>query len=154
MALHQTPKHSVMMGTTVRVTCPASSGKPIQQEQRNKGTSKPYLKAHVRDEDVSIGSHQGHSVKPATQGGHCTLRVMKKCKQTWCLTSTETIRLIRDGEKGEERIWRWGKGEIIYYTVTTRMTLALRWVAMPESHFNVSLIVRDSHNTVSTDHNF
>ena len=24
-----------------------------------------------------------------------------KSNQTWCLTSTETIRLIRDGEKGE-----------------------------------------------------
>ena len=24
-------------------------------------------------------------------------------KQTWCLTSTETVRLIRDGEKG---VWR------------------------------------------------
>ena len=29
------------------------------------------------------------------------------------------------------------------YTVTTRMTSALRWAAMPESHFNVPLIVRD-----------
>ena len=29
------------------------------------------------------------------------------------------------------------------YTVTTRMTSALRWAAMRPSHFNVSLIVRD-----------
>ena len=48
---------------------------------------------------------------------------------TWCLTSTETIRLIRDGEKGEG-VWRWGKteGEYIYtyhYTVTTRMLVKL-----------------------------
>ena len=49
-----------------------------------------------------------------------------------CLTSTETIRLIRDGEKGEggKEV---RKREIIYtyhYTVTTRMTSALRWAAM------------------------
>ena len=44
---------------------------------------------------------------------------------------TETTRLIRDGEKGEG-VWRWGKRESIYTyrnTVTTRMTLALRWAA-------------------------
>ena len=43
---------------------------------------------------------------------------------------THTIRLIRDRGK---RVWRWGKREIIYtyrYTVTTRMTPALRWAAM------------------------
>ena len=28
-------------------------------------------------------------------------------KQTWCLTSTETIRLIRDGEMGDKGVWRW-----------------------------------------------
>ena len=44
------------------------------------------------------------------------------------LNITETIRLIRDGEKG---VLRWGKREITYcYTVTTRMTPALRWAAM------------------------
>ena len=39
----------------------------------------------------------------------------------------ETMRFIRDG------VWRWGKREIIYtchYTVTTRMTPALRWATM------------------------
>ena len=48
--------------------------------------------------------------------------------------STETIRLIRDGEKGEggmvvgeER----DVGEEVYrYTVSTRMTRALKWAAM------------------------
>ena len=33
-------------------------------------------------------------------------------KSTWCLTSTETIRLIRDGEKG---VWRWGRGRLYIY---------------------------------------
>ena len=46
--------------------------------------------------------------------------------------STETIRLIRDGENGGKGVWRWGKREIIYlsYTATTRMIPALRWAAM------------------------
>ena len=30
-------------------------------------------------------------------------------KYTWCLTSTETIRLIRDGAKGGKGVWRWGE---------------------------------------------
>ena len=49
-------------------------------------------------------------------------------KKTWRLTSIETIRLIRDGEKGRRR----EKREIIYnrYTVTTKMTPALRWAAI------------------------
>ena len=41
--------------------------------------------------------------------------------------------LIRDGENGGKGVWRWGEREIIYtyrYTVTTRMTSALRWAAM------------------------
>ena len=44
--------------------------------------------------------------------------------------STETMRHIRDGEKG---VRRWGERKITYtyhYTVTTRMTSALRWAAM------------------------
>ena len=58
--------------------------------------------------------------------------------------STETIRLIRDGENGGKGVWRWGKRGSIYthrYTVTTRMTCVK--MGSDESHFNVSLIVRD-----------
>ena len=51
--------------------------------------------------------------------------------------STETIRLIRDGEKGGggwgEGMGGGGRRGILYtyrYTVTTRMIPALRWVAM------------------------
>ena len=43
---------------------------------------------------------------------------------------TETIRLIRDRERGG------GVMVILYayrYTVTTRMTTALRWAAMPRA---------------------
>ena len=37
--------------------------------------------------------------------------VQLNSKQTWCLTSAETIKLIRDGEKGVgvEGVWRWGE---------------------------------------------
>ena len=63
------------------------------------------------------------------------------------------MRFIRDGEKGGgEGVWWWREREIIYlslhtrthtgYTVTTRMTPALRWAAK-RNRFNVSLIVRD-----------
>ena len=43
----------------------------------------------------------------------------------------ETIRLIRDGEKGEG-VWGGGRGRLYTYrfTVTTRMTPALRWAMM------------------------
>ena len=47
--------------------------------------------------------------------------------------STETVRLIRDGEKGGGGMEGGGKREIIYtyrYTVTTRMIPPLRWAAM------------------------
>ena len=62
-----------------------------------------------------------------------------RSKSTCYLTSTETIRLIRDGEKVGGRGGRgYGGGggwerEIMYtcrYTVTTRMTPALRRAAM------------------------
>ena len=48
------------------------------------------------------------------------------------LTSTETIRLIRDGEKGEGGKELGGRGRLYAYryTVTTRMTSALRWATM------------------------
>ena len=41
-------------------------------------------------------------------------------------------RFIRDVENGGNGVWRWGKREIntYRYTVTTRMTPALRWAAM------------------------
>ena len=65
-------------------------------------------------------------------GYHRNARRMKVSK-IWCLTSTETIRFIRDGENGAKGVWRWGEREIMYlyrYAVTTRMTSALRWAAV------------------------
>ena len=40
--------------------------------------------------------------------------------------------LIRDGGKGGKGVWRWGRGRLdtYRYTVTTKMTSALRWAVM------------------------
>ena len=60
----------------------------------------------------------------------------KVSKQTWCLMSTETIRLIRDGVNG---LWRWGKREIIYLSLHChhQNDFCIK-VGSGESHFNVS----------------
>ena len=59
--------------------------------------------------------------------------------------STETVRLIRDGEKGGgEGVWRWGKREIIYLSLHCHhQNDSCIQMGGDESHFNVSLIVRD-----------
>ena len=68
---------------------------------------------------------------------------------TWCLTSTETIRLIRDREKG---VWRWEEEKYFCdYTVTTRMTFALRWAVM-RAILMFHNCEGQSRKTVSTDH--
>ena len=74
------------------------------------------------------------------------------CKEAWCLTSTETIRLIRDGEKG---VWRWGKREIIYLSLHCQhQNYFCIKMGSDESHFNVSVGSEgQSHKTVSTNHN-
>ena len=55
--------------------------------------------------------------------------------------STKTTRLIRDGEKG---LWRWEKREIIYLSphYHHQNCFCIK-VGSDESHFHVSLIVRD-----------
>ena len=68
------------------------------------------------------------------------------------------MRLIRVGEKGGggDGVWRWGKREIMYLSLHCHHhnDFCIRW-GSEESHFNVSLIVRDKvTKTVSTDHNF
>ena len=60
------------------------------------------------------------------------------------MTSTETIRLIRDGEKGEKEVWRWGKREIIYLSLHYhQQNDSCNRMGSDESHSFVSLIVRD-----------
>ena len=71
------------------------------------------------------------------------------------------MRLIRDGETGwgggGQGVWRWGKREIIYLSLHChhQNDFCMK-VGSDESHFNVSLDVRDKKvtKTVSTDHNF
>ena len=60
-------------------------------------------------------------------------------KETWCLTSTETIRLIRDGEKEGKGEWRSGKSETIYLSLHChhQNDFCIK-VGNDESHFNVS----------------
>ena len=65
-------------------------------------------------------------------------------KQTWCLTSTETIRLIRDGEKGEG--YGGGvRGRLYTYRYKRRHNQNDSCIktGSDESHFNVSVIVRN-----------
>ena len=74
--------------------------------------------------------------------------------------STEIIRLTRDGEKRGKRVWRWrggGGGEIIYLSLHCHhQNDTCIKMGSDESHFNVSLIVRDkvTNKTVPTDHTF
>ena len=58
------------------------------------------------------------------------------------------------GER-EEGLWRWGRGRLYTYryTVTTRITSALRWAAM-RAILMFSNCEGQSHKTVSTNHNF
>ena len=71
------------------------------------------------------------------------------------LNVTETIRLIRDGEKGVRGYGGGGRGRLYTYryTVTTRMTPALRCTATRAilMFYNCE---GQSHKTMSTDYNF
>ena len=54
-------------------------------------------------------------------------------------------------------VWRFGKREIIYLSLHChRQNDSCIKMGSDESHFNVSVIVRDTvtNKTVSTDHNF
>ena len=57
---------------------------------------------------------------------------------------TETTRLIRDGEKGWDGVWRWRKREITYLSLHChhQNDFCIK-MGSDESHFNVSLIVGD-----------
>ena len=58
--------------------------------------------------------------------------------------STETTRLIGDGENGGKGVWRCGKRESIYLSLHCHhQNDSCIKVGSDESHFNISLIVRD-----------
>ena len=82
---------------------------------------------------------------------------VKEVSKTWCLTSTETTRLISDGEIEGKGVWRWREKEIIYLTRPCHhQNDSCIKMGSDESHFNVSLIEGDkvTNKTVSTDHIF
>ena len=69
--------------------------------------------------------------------------------------STETIRLIRDGEKRWKGVWMGRKREIIYLSLHChhQNDFCIK-TGSDESHFNVSVgSDGQSHKTVSTNHN-
>ena len=60
------------------------------------------------------------------------------------MTSTETIRLIRDGEKQGKGVWRWREREIIYLSLHCHhQNDSCIKMGSDDSHFNVSLTVTD-----------
>ena len=68
--------------------------------------------------------------------------------------STETARLIRDGENGGKWVWRWGEREIIYLSLHChhQNDFCIK-MGSEESHFNVSVgSDGQSHETVSANH--
>ena len=69
--------------------------------------------------------------------------------------STETVRLIRDGEKGGRGYGGVGEREIIYLSLHCHhQNDSCIKVGSDESHFNVSVgSDGQSHRTVSTNHN-
>ena len=73
----------------------------------------------------------------------------------WCLTSTETIRLIRDGGKGGNGVWRWRERGIIYLSLHCHhQNDSCIKMGSDESHFNVSVgSDGQSHRAMSTNHN-
>ena len=86
-------------------------------------------------------------------------RFIGKVSKHSALTSTETVAFIKDGEKGVCVCGGGGGGgggqRRVYtyrYTVTTRMTPALRWAAVRVILMFI-VKVRKSDKTVSTDHN-
>jgi len=76
-------------------------------------------------------------------------------KVNMVLNVHRNIRLIRDGEKGEQEVWRWGEREIIYLSLHCHhQNDSCIKMGSDVSHFNVSVgSERQSHKTVSTNHN-
>ena len=69
--------------------------------------------------------------------------------------STETVRLIRDGEKGGGGMEGGGEGDYIYLSLHCHhQNDSCIKMGSDESHFNVSVESDgQSHKTVSTNHN-
>ena len=64
------------------------------------------------------------------------------------------MRLIRDGDKGGKGVWRWGVTKIIYLSLHCHHQNDFCIMVGSDEPFQCFITVRDSHKTVSTDHNF
>ena len=86
------------------------------------------------------------------------LRADFRLSETWCLTSKETIKIIRDGEKGAgggRGMKVREEGDYIYPSLYCHHQHdSCIKIGSDESHFNVSVgSDGQSHKTVSTNHN-
>ena len=88
------------------------------------------LMGWVQDSNFCLPSLQQYTDSPPIFS-FCTAHI----KQTWWLTSTETIRLIRDGEKGAGVIWRWGGREDLSLHCHHQNDSCIK-TGSDESHFN------------------
>ena len=66
----------------------------------------------------------------------------------------ETIRLIRDGKKGGRLYGAVGRGRLYISLHCHHQSDSCIKMGSNESHFNVSLTVRDKVTRLSIDHNF
>ena len=57
---------------------------------------------------------------------------------TWCLTSTETARLIRDGEMGGRGYGGGERGRVYAYRYSHHQNHSCIKMGSDDSHFNVS----------------
>ena len=107
------------------------------------------LKGHSISAQAAVHRHGQHP--PKGSGTNMT----EGRKETWCLTSTETMRLIRDGEKGGRGYGGEGEREIIYLSLHCHhQNDSCIKMGSDESHFNVSVGSDGrSRKTVSTNHN-
>ena len=97
-----------------------------------------------------LNVHRNHVLLGTGRGGGDGGEVNKH----WCLTSTETTRLIRGGENGGKEVG--GEGDYIYLSLHChhQNDFCIK-MGSEESHFNVSVgSDGQSHKTVSTNHNF
>ena len=60
--------------------------------------------SQTRDEKTPLSDVRSYTSMLAPT----SLKHLPEVKETWCLMSTETMRVIRDGEKGGKGVW-WGE---------------------------------------------
>ena len=135
------PRLGEMLAFTLWIVCVLCAGRfrhiPLGSHRTGAGIAQ-WLERRIRERKVTGSS-------PAGAAGE-----ISSPESTFCADSY--------GEKG---VWRWGKREIIYLSLHChhQNDFCIK-MGSDESHFTVSLIVRDKvtgqcpQTTVSTNHNF